>query len=240
VATKYPHESSLNQCFIFDYFPISHLAYFCYEDRINLNKLFAFRPAVLFVIMIGAMNPANAQLVDQILGQRRSMVHAIMRPYKIVDYKKERVVHNIKPRVHQTVMYENDTCNRFYWAVGESELGWFKNQLAEGGYKPTTNAGFVKDSLVLIVRKLSSGKATMFVASLDKKKLVGKREASGKKIVDLKGPNLEPLPLLQQAILAEDAAKKKDTLKVKKPKDPKRHWVTDKYGKSTILGWDLD
>ena len=186
------------------------------------------------------MNPANAQLVDQILGQRRSKVHAMLRPYKIVDYKKERVVHNIRSGVHQTVMYENDTCNRFYWAVGKSELGWFKKQLTEGGYKPTTEAGFVKDSLVLTVRKLSSGKATMFVASLNKKMLVGKREASGKKAVDRNDPKLEPLPLLQQAILAEDEAKKKDTVKIKNPKDPERHWVTDKYGKSTILGWDLD
>lgn len=203
-------------------------------------KLFAIRPILVILLMVGAMNPANAQLVDKLIGQKRETAHALMRPYKIVDYKKERVVHSYATGIHQTLLYEKDTCTRFYWAVAEAQLDEFKSLLVESGFKPNEEAGFVKDSLVLLVRKLSSGKATMFVASIDTTKLTGKREVSGKLVVDHTAPNQEPLPLLQQAILAEDKAKKSDTVEVKKKKDPQRHWIGDEKVKTSILGWELD
>ncbi|MFC2176228.1 hypothetical protein ACFLR1_04595 [Bacteroidota bacterium] len=190
--------------------------------------------------MIGGMNKANAQLVDYLLGQKRETAHALMRDFKIVDYQKNRVVHSFDTGVHQTLFYENDTCIRFYWAVENNRLDWFKEQLLESGYKFIDAARFEKDSLTLVLRKLGSGKATMFLASIDKSKLTGERYASGKKVIDPKAVNLEPLPLLQQAILAEDNAIKKDSTRTKKHKDPSKHWVGNEYGKLKILGWDLD
>jgi hypothetical protein len=175
---------------------------------------------------------SNAQVVDGLLGQRREVTQVLLRPLRIVDYKKERTVFSVEEGIHQTVFYENDSCNRFYWAVTPDKMEYFMDLLSRSGYGKLKDGMMLKDSLELLVKSLESGKATLFIASISKQ-LEGQRDASGKRVVKPAVANLEALPLLQQAILAEDL----DTTP-KPPKDPQRHWVGTKRGETTILGWE--
>lgn len=181
----------------------------------------------------------KAQLVDTVLGQKRSHVSVLLRPYRIVDYKLERVVHGIGDGVHQTVFYENDTCNKFYWAVPNDFVESFSTQLVEAGYTPLATGAFAKDSMELVVKPIESGNATLFIAVLTAdmkaKQAVAQKRKKPKQKQKASVPSqveLEAMPLLQQAILAEEA----DTT-AKPPKDPQRHWVGEREGKSSILGW---
>lgn len=194
-------------------------------------KLFSFRQTLVFVLLLAATS-SQAQLVDGVLGQKRNLVQVLLRPYRIIDYKKERVVHNIDTGIHQTVLFENDTCRRFYWAVTPDKIDKFKSMLLDGGYKADGKSGFVKDSLELVAKPLESGKATLFIAALSKE-LKGDRNTAGVVIKKKRVANLEAMPLLQQAILAEEL----DTTP-KPKKDPSDHWVGGKYGKKSVLGWD--
>jgi hypothetical protein len=159
----------------------------------------------------------------------------LLRPFRIIDYKKERVVRFIEEGIHQTVLYENDTCVKFYWAVDSVGMESFKQQLVDAGYISNAD-GFSKDSLELSTKPLTSGQSTLFIASIAGD-LVGDRDASGKPVVvrTKRMVENEPMPLLQQAILAEE----KNKFAEKKPKDPKRHWVGEKDGKVKVLGWGL-
>lgn len=195
-------------------------------------KLFSFRPTLLFLFLFLSAFTSKAQLIDAILGQPRDAVQVLLRPLRLIDYKKERVVHNVEIGIHQTVLFENDTCQRFYWAVVPNKMDKFKSMLLDGGYRSVPNKGFVKDSLELVQKPLESGKATLFIAALSKE-LNGDRDASGRKVQKKKMANLEAMPLLQRAILAEE----QDTTP-KPPRDPSDHWVGGKYGKTNILGWD--
>lgn len=197
-------------------------------------KLFSFRQTLVFILLLATFCSSKAQLVDGVLGQKRAIAQVLLRPYRIVDYKKERVVHNIEKGIHQTVLFENDTCRRFYWAVSPNKIDKFKSMLLDGGYSSDSKHGFVKDSLELVIKPLESGKATLFVAALSKE-LKGDRAPSGKVIKKKRIANLEAMPLLQQAILAEEL----DTTPRPK-KDPSDHWVGGKYGKKSVLGWDED
>ena len=194
-------------------------------------KLFSFRQTLVFVLLLAA-TCSKAQLVDGVLGQKRTVVQVLLKPYRIIDYKKEREVHNIDQGIHQTVLFENDTCRRFYWAVTPDKIDKFKSMLLDGGYKADGKSGFVKDSLELVAKPLESGKATLFIAALSKE-LKGDRNAAGVIIKKKRVANLEAMPLLQQAILAEELD---STPKPKK--DPSDHWVGGKYGKKSVLGWD--
>ena len=197
-----------------------------------MNALFSFRQTLLItLLMIGSFG-SSAQIVDGILGQRRDVVQVLLRPFRIIDYQKDRVVHNVEPGIHQTALFENDTCSKFYWAVTPDKMDAFETQLFELGYAKTEPSMFNKDSLELTVRPLSSGKATLFIASISKN-LTGKRDASGTIIKEKTVSNVEPMPLLQQAILAEE----RDTV-AKPKKDPKRHWVGGTYSETNILGWE--
>lgn len=198
-------------------------------------KLFLFRQMAVVVFLTLVWLPSNAQLVDGILGQRRDLVQVLLRPYRIIDYQKDREVHNIESGIHQTVLFEQDTCRKFYWAVTPARMDYFKGMLAGKGYRQSETGKFVLDSLELTLRELPSGKATLFVAGISED-LAGKREASGvlKKEKKKELSTIEGMPRLQQAILAEE----RDSTNHKKPKDPRRHWVGGKYGNSTILGWD--
>ena len=183
----------------------------------------------------------NAQIVDQIIGQKRSRVQALLKPYRLVDYKQEREVHTIESGIHQTVLFENDSCKKFYWAVVPNKLDRFKSLLIDNGYTSKKEVGYVKDTLQLQARTLESGKATLFIASLSVP-LQGERDAAGRKVENSKKPmdgtaEVQTLPRLQQAILEEEKQAKLDTTP-KKKKDPSRHWVGPNYGKTTILGWD--
>ncbi len=177
-----------------------------------------------------AWHYTNAQLVDGVLGQKRTTTQVLLREFRILNYGKDKVVYNINKGIHQTVLYKNDTCTQFYWAVLTDKLEAFKQTLVSNGYRLEIDESYTKDSLELTVRPLNSGKATLFLASLSKT-LKGNREASGKRKQERKEFNLEALPLLQQAILAEE----NDTTQ-KKPKNPRRHWIEGKYGKVSILG----
>ena len=200
-------------------------------DLTLMLKLFSFRQTLVFVLLLAA-TCSKAQLVDGVLGQKRTVVQVLLKPYRIIDYKKEREVHNIDNGIHQTVLFENDTCRRFYWAVTPDKIDKFKSMLLDGGYKADGTSGFVKDSLELVAKPLESGKATLFIAALSKE-LKGDRNAAGVIIKKKRVANLEAMPLLQQAILAEELD---STPKPKK--DPSDHWVGGKYGKKSVLGWD--
>lgn len=197
-----------------------------------MRKLFSFRPTPLFCAMMLLFGSAKAQLVDEVLGQKRPKVQVLLKPYRIVDYKKDREVHNIGVGLHQTVLFENDTCVKFYWAVAPDRTEYFKGMLVGGGYKETNN-GFVKDSLQLTFRELESGKATLYIASISES-LTGNRDRSGMLVKKKTVVSVEQMPLLQQAILAEE----KDTLRKKEWKDPQRNWVGGKQGQTTVLGWE--
>jgi hypothetical protein len=203
-------------------------------DQVFGMKLFPFRQMPLVALLMVFCVPSKAQLVDGILGQRRDKVQVLLRPYRIIDYQKDRVVHNIETGIHQTALFENDTCRKFYWAVTPERLDYFTGMLAGKGYTQDTSGKFVLDSLELSLRELPSGKATLFIASFSEK-LEGKRDATGKKVVPKQEVYVEEMPLLQKAILEEE---KKNAGKPKKPKDPQRHWVGFKYGSTSILGWD--
>ena len=221
----------------------SSMNYICMKDKLFLMRLFNIRQTLLFFgLMALSSSPANAQLIDEILGQKRSLVSVLMRPHRIVDYKLERVVHAAGDGIHQTVFYENDTCNKFYWAVPTEAISEFTARLIDSGYKSTPEDGYVKDSLELIVRPLDSGTATLFIAvlSMEMKEMQAalqkqKRKKQQKQPSKTGVPSqveLETMPLLQQAILAEEA----DTT-AKPPKNPQKHWVGEREGKTSILGW---
>jgi hypothetical protein len=110
-------------------------------------------------------------------------------------------------------------------------MDYFTNLLLESGYKRVGDDGFVKDSLKINVKPLKSGKATLFIADLTAEMKQMQRVVYQQKMQKPTGQ--EPLPLLQQAILAEE----RDTT-AKPPKDPQRHWVGRKKGRATILGWE--
>lgn len=203
-------------------------------------KLFLFRQTFILVLLTTASLCGNAQIVDQLLGQKRTTVQTLLKPYRIINYKKERVVHNIESGIHQTALFENDTCVKFYWAVTPEASSRFRQLLTENGYKATTSDGFVKDSLLLDARPLNSGKATLYIASLSAE-LKGERDASGVTVVKKKpvsqNSEVQTMPLLQQAILEEERRAAQDTTP-KPKKDPKRHWVGTQSGNTSILGWD--
>ncbi|MBL4586040.1 MAG: hypothetical protein JKX84_03135 [Flavobacteriales bacterium] len=187
----------------------------------------------MFLALICAASQANAQLVDGLIGQKRTIVQVMLRPFRIMDYEKQRVVYNIAKGVHQTILYKNDTCVQFYWAVSADQLGAFKANLLKFGYSSKKENGYVKDSLELVVRLLASGKATLFMASISNK-LTGNRDAADKPLRKKRTFDFAAMPLLQQAILEQE----NDTTTTKKPKNPERYWVGDRRGKAKILGWE--
>jgi hypothetical protein len=206
-------------------------------------KLFSFRPILVFSLLMFASTTINAQIIDAIIGQKRSRVQALLREYRLVDYKLEREVHSIETGIHQTVLFDNDSCKQFYWAVTPTSMDRFKSLLIDNGYAVGENSGYVRDSLQLEVRPLESGKATLFIASIDEK-LKGKRDAAGRVVIEKPKPMdgtglVQELPLLQQAILEEERKAKLDTTpRSKKVKDPYKHWVGTPTGRTKVLGWD--
>lgn len=215
------------------------MTYICTKDKLFVMRLFIIRQTFLLFGLMALSVAAKAQLVDAILGQKRSAVSVQMRPHRIVDYKLQRVVHDVGDGILQTVFYENDTCNKFYWAVPNSAIDRFTVQLHEAGYKAKGSNGFVKDSLEVVVEPIEAGNATLFIAVLSAEMReiqssfrAHKRQKQRQKTNKPLTVELEPMPLLQQAILAEEA----DTT-AKPPKDPEHHWVGEREGKTSILGW---
>lgn len=192
------------------------------------------------MLFLGIHLLGNAQIVDEVIGQKRMRVQALLKPFRILDYKKEREVHRIDDAITQTVLFENDTCKRFYWMVTPDGVERFGGLLSQNGYVPTKN-GFAKDSLVLEARELNSGKAKLYIASISLENLIGIRDMAGRPVFKKKRAlteaEIQSMPLLQQAILEEEAALKEDSLP-KKKKDPQRHWVGTTSGNMMLLGWE--
>lgn len=210
-------------------------------------KLFLIRPTLLFSLLMLFSVLGNAQIVDELIGQKRVRAQALLKPYRLVDYKLAREVHTIEKGIHQTVLFENDSCKNFYWAVTPSSMDRFKGLLIDNGYTANNNGGYVKDSLLLQVKSLESGKATLFIASINSN-LVGNRDAAGRVVIKKKkakkktttvdsNTQLHELPLLQQAILEEERNAKLVTTP-KKEKDPSKHWVGTTTGRIKVLGWE--
>ncbi len=192
------------------------------------------RTMLFFSALLLLGGNCSAQLVDGILGQKRTIAQVLLRPYRIIDYGKERVVHQIDEGINQTVFFENDTCVKFYWAVDTELVDTFKSRLLNEGYV-LHELGLRKDSLELSLKPLPSGKSTLFIASISAT-LAGDRDPSGRPVVvrTTKVVENEPTPLLQQAIMDEE----KNRPEQKKHKDPKRHWVGNQDGELRILGWE--
>lgn len=192
---------------------------------------------ILVICFIGLCTATfcNAQLVDGIIGVKRTKVQQLLRPYHILDYQQERVVYSFDKGVRQTIIYENDTCFTFFWAVDKNHLPTFLGQLQKSGYSMRGDTSFVKGDILVEKRMLDSGKAILFYAVQDYAKAIiannrnsGNESYSGKKV---SGPVLLELPRMQQAILAE----KMDT--VPKTKNPIRNWVGAEEKAVSILGW---
>jgi len=172
-----------------------------------------------------------AQPVDGIIGKKRSRVQQMLREYRILDYQKTRVEYALDKGLRQTVIFKNDTCTAFFWAVSTDRVQEFTTRLHEHGYTITPDSSLVRNGIVVRPQRLESGKAVLFSASLDESVAVSDAARSGtapdnsinKKAKDdaprVRGPIVLPLPLMQQAAMIEDA----DT--TVKAKDPTRNWV---------------
>ena len=192
---------------------------------------------ILIICLIGVCSATlcNAQLVDGIIGVKRTKVQQLLRPYHILDYQLDRVVYSFDKGVRQTVIYENDTCFTFFWAVDKNHLTTFFDQLQKSGYAMRADSSFVKGDILIEKRVLDSGKAILFYAVQDfSKAIAANNRFSGNESKSVKkesGPVVLELPRMQQAILAENM----DT--VPKIKNPTRNWVGTEQKSVSILGW---
>ena len=206
------------------------------------KQFFLLNLAVAIAWSIVAPLSVSAQLVDEIIGQKRSKVQAQLKQYRIIDYKQDREVHSVEPGIHQTLLFENDTCRRFYWTVVPSSLDRFDNLMIDNGYQ-RVEEGFTKDGIRVLARELESGSATLYIVSAEKKVSRDIRVASASldKESRKKGlpteAELQTLPLLQRTILEEAERDTADAALPKRLKDPKKHWVGDSFGQTRILGW---
>jgi hypothetical protein len=196
------------------------------------------RIAFLIAVCISwSVLSANAQLVDGIIGVKRTKVQQLLRPYHILDYQKDRVVYAFSKGVRQTVVYQNDTCKGFFWAVNPEQLGAFISTMQKSGYQMDADSTFTKGGIWVLTERLDSGKATLFTAMQDKATAIAANnllanDAAGRPDMKRKGPVYVELPLMQQEVLAE----KRDTIRV--AKDPTRNWVGGTSTSVNILGWD--
>jgi len=179
-----------------------------------------------------------AQLVDNIIGLKRTKVQQLLRPYHILDYQKDRVDYSFAKGIRQTVVYTNDTCTGFFWAVSSDQLKGFIGSLQKAGYVMDKDSSFSKAGLWVVSQRLESGRATLFTAMQDKaaaiatnSAAVARTSASDLSFTKRKGPVMVELPLMQQEVLAE----KNDT--TKKVKDPTRNWVGGEAKSVSVLGW---
>lgn len=186
---------------------------------------------------------AAAQPVDGIIGKKRSRVQQMLREYRILDYQKTRVEYALDKGTRQTVIFNNDTCAAFFWAVNIDRVPEFTSRLLEHGYTIAPDSSLVRNGIVVRPQRLESGKAVLFSASLDESIAVsdvaqfGSTQKNGgdKQVKDdtprVRGPIVLPLPLMQQAALIEDAD---TTVKVK---DPTRNWVGGTDTEVRFLGY---
>lgn len=213
---------------------------------------------LLTVLILSSMTVVMAQPIDSIIGLKRTKVQQILRPYRILDYQRDRVSYQMDKGVRQTVLYINDTCTSFHWAVSTPQLASFLSSLEQVGYVHTSDGTMVKDGLSVDVRTLESGKATLLtvkatsaptltatdklpevVSATSKETETTSKTTSGRKRPD-RYANVPmnrgravviDLPLMQQEALLEKA----DTTRMLK--DPTRNWVGEAQGEAKFLGF---
>ncbi len=179
----------------------------------------------------------------------------MLRPYRILDYQRDRVSYEIEKGVRQTVLYVNDTCVSFLWAVNADKLPAFIKQLEAAGYTSSTDGSLKKQDMVVSIAELSNGKASVLTVqgngiprSADSKLLanvqasqqvVGKNKKGKQKHdryanvpMNRGGAVVIDVPLMQQEANREKAEG------LKPEKDPQRNWVGDAEGSTRFLGWE--
>ena len=203
----------------------------------------SMRSILLILFMSASPFVAAAQPVDGIIGKKRSRVQQMLREYRILDYQKTRVEYALDKGLRQTVIFKNDTCTAFFWAVNTDRVPDFMGRLQAYGYALAPDSSLVRNGIVVRSQRLESGKAVLFSASLDESIAVsdvaqfGSTQKNGgdKQVKDdtprVRGPIVLPLPLMQQAALIEDAD---TTVKVK---DPTRNWVGGADTEVMFLGY---
>jgi hypothetical protein len=207
---------------------------------------------LLLFLWTGAMK-AVAQPVDAILGLKRARVQQILRPYRILDYQRDRVSYEMEKGVRQTILYVNDTCVSFLWAVNTDKVADFRSSLEAAGYVSTADGSYAKEGMEVTVTALESGKVSVFTARatgsfrpMDDRPLmstqVGQHPNTGRK--GRKRPDryanvpmrhgeavVIDLPIMQQEANREKAEG------IKLVKDPQRNWVGEAEGSTRFLGW---
>ncbi len=210
---------------------------------------------VLFIVFASACSKAVAQPVDAIIGVKRTRVQQMLRPYRILDYQRDRVSYEIEKGVRQTVLYVNDTCVSFLWAVNADKLQGFIQQLEAAGYSSSTDGSLKKQDMVVSIAELSNGKvsvltvqgsgiprstdAKLLANAQESQQVVGKNKKGKQKHdryanVPMKhgGAVVINVPLMQQEANREKAEG------VRPEKDPQRNWVGDAEGSTRFLGWE--
>lgn len=186
---------------------------------------------------------ASAQPVDGIIGKKRSRVQQMLREYRILDYQKTKVEYAIDKNTRQTVIYVNDTCTAFFWAVNADRASDFMEKLQAHGFVFLPDSSLERNDVLVHPQRLESGRTVLFSASLKQTvehEAVFPRSAEAQKgagkngkqdVQRVRGPIVLPLPLMQQAAHIEDAD---TTIKVK---DPTRLWIGGAETQVRLLGY---
>lgn len=206
----------------------------------------------------------HAQPVDNIIGVKRAKVQQILRPYRILDYQRDKVAYHIDKGIRQTVLYATDTCTSFLWAVNTEKLQGFITSLEKAGYVRAADGSLTKDGLVAEARPLESGKATVFTVrrfateSAETQQSLADATAPKEPATETKAPEkatskgkkknrtdrYDNLPMnrgkavvIDMPLMQQEAQREKAN-PVQKVKDPTRNWVGDAEGSARLLGWD--
>jgi hypothetical protein len=219
--------------------------------------------AFALLLSVGPML-ADAQPVDNIIGVKRAKVQQILRPYRILDYQRDKVAYQIEKGVRQTVLYANDTCTSFLWAVSTEQLPAFISSLEKSGYVRSSDGSLTKDGLVVDARLLESGKATLLsvrregaatievqqpLAAVSTPKTQTKEGGKSEKTASkgqrkYKSSRYDNVPMnrgkavvIDMPLMQQEVQREKAN-PVKKVKDPQRNWVGEAEGSAQLLGWD--
>lgn len=211
-----------------------------------------FRHILALCLLMPSLQ-AVAQPVDAIIGLKRTRVQQILRPYRILDYQRDRVLYEMEKGVRQTVLYVNDTCVSFLWAVNNDRIPGFRSSLEAAGYVLSPDGTYVKDGLEVTVTALESGRASVFTARAagayrptDGRPLLAQGDRpetgtgrKGKKKTDRYAnvPMRHGEAVVIDVPLMQQEANREKAEGVKRVKDPQRNWVGDAEGATRFLGW---
>lgn len=216
------------------------------------------------LLLFSGLIVVYSQPVDNIIGVKRAKVQQMLRPYRILDYQRDKVAYYIDKGIRQTVFYANDTCTSFLWAVNTEQLPAFITSLETSGYVRSSDGMLTKDGLVVDVRLLESGKATLLsvrregAATTDAQQPLaevsipktqtkegGKSEKSSTQAQrKYKTDRYDHLPMnrgkalvIDMPLMQQEAQREKAN-PAKKVKDPQRNWVGEAEGSVKLLGWE--